>query len=87
MNVISSDLVCHININSIQNKLEELENIIKKINAHITFVRETKIDKSDPDRQFSIPGFRMCRNDGKKGGGGVMVYISSKLTCNARDSR
>lgn len=39
-------LVCHININSIQNKLEELENIINKINAHITFVSETKIDKS-----------------------------------------
>ena len=74
-------LVCHININSIQNKLEELENIINKINAHITFVSETKIDKSYPDRQFSIPGFRMYRNDRKKGGGGVMVYISSKLTC------
>ena len=26
-------MVCHININSIQNKFEELENIIKKINA------------------------------------------------------
>ena len=33
------------------------------------------------DRQFSIPGFLMYRNDRKKGGGGVMVYISSKLTC------
>ena len=54
-------------VNSIQNKLEELENIIKKINAHIIFASETKIDKSYPDRQFSIPGFRMYRNDSKKG--------------------
>lgn len=43
-------LVGHININSIQNKLEELKNIIKKINAHIIFVSETKIEKSYPDR-------------------------------------
>ena len=51
-------LVCHLNINSIQNKFEELAANINKISAHIVFVSETKIDASYPDEQFSIPGYR-----------------------------
>ena len=42
-------LVCHLNINSIQNKFEELTATINKISAHIVFVSETKTDASYPD--------------------------------------
>ena len=52
-------LMCHLNINSIQNKFEELAATIKKIGAHIAFISETKIDASYPDAQFSIVGFHM----------------------------
>ena len=45
-------LMCHLNINSIQNKFEELAATIKKIGAHIAFISETKIDASYPDAQF-----------------------------------
>ena len=41
-------------------------------------VAETKIE-SYPDSQFHIPGYNLYRNDRKKGGGGILVFISSKL--------
>ena len=71
--------MCHININSIQNKFEELVTTIKKIGAHITFISETKIDSSYPNAQFSIPGYSLYRKDRKKGGGGITALISSSL--------
>ena len=43
-------LLCHLNINSIQNKLEELVAMIRKLKAHIIFISETKIDST-----FHIP--------------------------------
>ena len=72
--------MCHLNINSIQNKFEELAVTIKKIGAHIAFISETKIDASYPDAQFSIPGYTLYRNDRKKGRGGIMALVSSSLT-------
>ena len=58
-------LIAHLNINSIQNKFEELTDIINAIRAHIMFVSETKIDSSYPNAQFSIPGYTLYRNDRK----------------------
>ena len=67
------------NINSIQNKFEELTEVINKINAHIMFVSETKIDASYPNAQFKVPNYSLYRNDRKKGGGGIMALISQSL--------
>ena len=67
-------LMYHLNINSIQNKSEDfLQLLIKKIGAHV-FVA------GYPDAQFSIPGYALYRNDREKGGGGIMVLVSSFLT-------
>ena len=44
-------------------------------------VTETKIDSSYPNSQFSIPGYGLYRNDRKKGGGGILAYISNYLIC------
>ena len=75
----SNILMCHININSVQNKFEELAAFVKKFQCHILFVSETKIDSTHPNHQFSIPGYSVHRNDRKKDGGGVMALISSSL--------
>ena len=75
----SNILMCHININSVQNKFEELVAFVKKFQCHIMFASETKIDSTYPNHQFSIPGYSVHRNDRKKGGGGVMALISSSL--------
>ena len=62
-------LLRHLNINSIQNNLEELVAMIRKLKAHIIFITETKIDSTYPDNQFTIPSYTLYCNESKKGGG------------------
>ena len=80
-NICNDILLCHLNINSIQNKFEELVALIRKLKIHIIFISKTKIDSTYPDSQFAIPGYTLYRNDRKKGGGGILVYISTLLPC------
>ena len=35
----------------------------------------------NPDSQFAIHGYTLYTNDRKKGGGGILVYISTLLPC------
>ena len=72
-------LLCHLNINSIQKKFDELKDIFINNKMQIMAVGETKIDRSYPDSQFLIPGYYLHRNDRKKGGGGVLLFVSSKV--------
>lgn len=65
-NICNDILLCHLNINSIQNKFEELVALIRKLKIHIIFISETKIDSTYPDSQFAIPGYTLYRNDIKK---------------------
>ena len=52
-------LLFHLNINSIQNKFEELKSIITEdLKAHVAFITETKIDACYPNSQFKIDGFK-----------------------------
>ena len=75
-------LLFHLNINSIQNKLEELFAVIRKLKAHnIIFISEKKIDSTYPDNQFTIPGYTLYRNGRKKGGGGILIYVLTLLPC------
>jgi exonuclease III len=62
-------LLIHLNINSIQNKFEELKILNDQLKSHIIFISETKNDKSYPNSQFSMAGYIMYRLDRKKGGG------------------
>ena len=45
----------------------------------ILTIQETKLDKSFPDSQFTIDDYNMFRQDRKKGGGGIMVYIRKSI--------
>ena len=74
-------LLCHLNINSIQNKFDELVDVIHKLKAHIIFIGETKIDSTYPNSQFNIPGYTLFRNDRKKGGGGILAFVSAVIPC------
>ena len=48
-------MISYHSINSIQNKLEELVVMIRKLKAHIIFISETKIDFTYPDNQCNSP--------------------------------
>ena len=56
-------LLCHLNINSIQNKFDELKDTFINSKMKIMAVGETKIDRSYPDSQFLIPGYYLHQND------------------------
>ena len=75
----SEVLLIHLNINSLQNKFEELKSISDEAKPHIIFISETKIDGSYPNDQFNLPGYYMYRRDRKKGGGGLLAYLHSTI--------
>lgn len=75
----NQDLIVHQNINCLQNKIEELKEINKKLKARIIVLTQTKIDSTYTDSQFRIFNYRIFRNDRKKGGGGVLVYIKENI--------
>ena len=55
-------IIGHLNIKSIRNKFEALQQIIKN-NLDILVVSETKLDNTFPDKQFSMDGYRTIRQD------------------------
>ena len=57
-------LIFHLNVNSFQNKIEEIAMLVDYFKAQVVFLTETKIDKSYPNRQFS--GYKMYTNYRKK---------------------
>ena len=71
--------MAHLNINSIQNKFDELKLINNKLRAGILVLTETKIDATYPDSQFKISNYRLYRKDRVKGGGGILAYISTMI--------
>jgi hypothetical protein len=68
-------LMVHLNINSLQNKFDELKLLNKELRSQVIILSETKIDSTYKNEQFSLHGYR----DKKKGGGGVMAFISSAI--------
>ena len=69
----------HLNINSLQNKLDELKAINEKLKANIIILTETKIDGTYPNSLFCMTNYRLFRNDRTKRGGGVMAYVKAGI--------
>lgn len=78
-NNIRGPLLCHLNVNSIQNKFEEVSTLVQQLKAHVVFLTETKIDASYSNSQFKLKGYNCYRNDRAKGGGGIMAYFAYTL--------
>ena len=72
-------MMVHLNINSCQNKLDDLILLNKELKSHVIFLSETKIDSSYTSAQVALEGYHTYRMDRKKGGGGLMAYLSSKM--------
>ena len=72
-------LIVHLNINSIQNKFDELKLLNTELKSQVIILSETKIDSSYKSDQFKLAGYQIYRKDRKKGAGGLMVLISSAI--------
>ena len=52
-------VIVHLNINSLQNKFDELKLLTEKMKSQIIFLSETKIDKSYPNSQMRCEPVRL----------------------------
>ena len=57
---------------TLQNKFEGLKLLNDELKAHILIVLETKIDRSYPDDQFSLQGYRLYR---KEEVGSLLIFL------------
>ena len=72
-------IVSHINVNSVRNKIHNLENLIKT-NTDILTISETKLDSSFPLKQFGLRGFKSpYRLDINSRSGGLLVYVNEDI--------
>ena len=72
-------IVVHLNINSIRNKLEFLEDVINR-NLDIILLLETKLDDSYHSAQFILKGYGVpYRFDRNSRGGGLLFYICEDI--------
>ena len=56
-------LIIHLNVNSLQNKFEEVSSLMKEFKAQVIYLTETKIDASYPNSQFMVEGYNIYRYD------------------------
>lgn len=72
-------IIAHLNINSLRNKFEDLKSLVKD-KVDILCITETKLDKSFPEGQFTMAGYKApIRLDRDKPGGGLMIYIRAGI--------
>ena len=71
--------IAYLNINSIQNKLDEVKEMLNRSLIDILFIAETKIDSTFSSNLLTQPGYRYIRRDRKKGAGGLIAFIREDL--------
>ena len=72
--MLKTPLFGHLNINSIRNKFDTLDNIVKAFD--IFLISESKLDNTFPIHQFAIGGYKIFRRDRNRYGGGLILYIN-----------
>ena len=72
-------IIGHLNINSIRNKFDTLDNIVKAFD--IFLISESKLDNTFPINQFAIGGYKVFRRDRNRFGGGLILYINENIPC------
>ena len=70
----------YININTIRNKLDNLQSIINNT-VDVLAIAETKIDDSFPSSQFNLQGYKKpYRLDIYSKSGGLLIYVNNDIT-------
>ena len=78
--------IAHLNINSLQNKLDEVKNMLNKSLFDSLFISETKLDGTTSDSFLQQPGYSTIRCDRKKGVGGLIAFVREDLpVCRRRN--
>ena len=73
-------IIAHLDINSIRNKFDTLDNIIKAFD--IFLISESKLDNTFLINQFAIGGYKVFRRDRKRFESGLILYINENIPLN-----
>ena len=77
---LKQTLLTYWNINSLRNKVIDLQEIVGYLLPHYLVLSETKLDNSFPLAQFNLPNYEIrTRCDRDKNGGGLMEFVRRVL--------
>lgn len=77
--------ICHLNIRSLVNKIDEIKVFCEFHKPHVLCLNETCLDTSIADGEIQLDGYSHIRRDKSRHQGGVLVYIASNLNFKERD--
>ena len=79
---LKNPLIAYLNINSVRNKIADLQIIIQNILLDYLVLSETKLDESFPNARFKPDGYEIrASQDRDKYGGGLIVFFRSGIIC------
>lgn len=73
--------VCHINAQSLHNKIDELRLLFENSNMDAICISETWLKKDIGDSLYAINGYMLFRHDRVKHAGGVAIYLKNSIAC------
>lgn len=73
--------ICHINAQSLRNKIDEFRSIFENSNIDLISISETWLNSHVDDSLMSLNGYKLFRSDRGTHGGGVAVYVRSGISC------
>jgi len=76
--------VAHLNINSLRNKIHDIQHILSNNQVHVLGLSETHLDSTVKDSRVSIEGYRLYRKDRDRHGGGVALYVQQNIPAVSR---
>ena len=83
---LNNPLIGYLNINSVRNKIADLQIFNQNIPLDYLVLSETKLDESFPNAQFSLDGYEIrARRDRDKNGGGQLgggFFVKELVTLN-----
>ena len=71
--------ICHLNVNSIPNKIDEIKYMLKNSPFDIVAFTETHCDDTVSDNELQLDDFDFIRKDRTRHGGGVIIYIKKQF--------
>ena len=75
----AKNIICHLNINSISNKFDALDETVKAF--YIFLISESKLDNTFPINQFIIRVYKVFRQDRNRFRGGLILYVNENIPC------
>ncbi|XP_075150444.1 uncharacterized protein LOC142224546 [Haematobia irritans] len=78
--------ICHINTQSLNNKIDEFRILFEHSGIDAVCVSETWFHPDCNDETYKLNGYRLFRADRQTNGGGVAIYLRDTLRCNLIDS-